>query len=337
MRDELLQKLLDNKNSYVSGEEISKELNVSRTAIWKHIKELKKEGYEIISSTNKGYSLVSTSEVLSKTTIFQDLKTEFLGRNLEIHETIDSTNTRAKIIATSGCEDGSCVIAGTQTAGRGRVGRHWESTADKGLFMSVVLKEPFDPVLTGLITLGASVAVVEALSKNIDSYFSIKWPNDIIVNNRKICGILCEMSAEADRINHVVVGIGLNISQGEEDFCGELGEKAISISLLDKKSAKSINYEKLHSRAFWAAQILNELEKVYFILRDDNGYGIITKWKKYSLTLGKQVKIIYRDEIFLGKAVDVNELGELIVELENGETKTVRSGEAQIRGVMGYV
>ena len=340
MRELLLKKLMDNQHSYVSGEEISKELNVSRTAIWKHIKELKKRGYEISSASNKGYMLTSTADVLSKATIKSGLETMLLGNEIEIHESIDSTTSRAKILALEECADGTVVIAGEQTAGRGRIGRSWDSASGKGLWMSVVLKSDIAPELAGVVTLGVSLAVVRALSKNLMGEFKIKWPNDIIYNGKKLCGILCEMSAEADRINHIVVGIGLNISHDVGDFPEELQDKATSIKLCDTDSiekGQSGNTPKIINRAFWASQILNELERVYFILRDEKGYDIITQWKEHSLTLSSEVKVTYREEVFVGIAKDVTELGELVVETSTGELKIIRSGEAQVRGVLGYL
>lgn len=336
MREELLQMLCQNPYEYISGEEISKRLGVSRTAIWKHINELRKKGYDIKSSTNKGYALFSMIDKLDVNKIQKNLKTETIGKHVEYHEEIDSTNTRAKILAAQGCENGTIIIANMQTAGRGRMGRNWVSAANKGLWMTVVSREDIDPQLTGLITLGASVAVVEAIKTVTGIETQIKWPNDIVANGKKLCGILCEMSTEPERINYVIVGIGINVSHETIDFPPEITEIATSLKQLHKSKNLRTITENTNLRNELASEILNRLEDVFFILRKDKGCDIISKWKSSSATLGKEVKVSIRGNVFEGTAIDVTPMGELIVKDKIGKDIIVRSGEAQVRGIMGY-
>ncbi len=336
MKQELLEILCKNPYEFISGEELSKQLSVSRTAIWKHIKELRKRGYDIRSSTNKGYAIFSMVDTYDMKIIKENLNTKIIGKHLIYFEEIDSTNSRAKILAAQGCEDGTAIIANVQTLGRGRLGRQWVSAGDKGIWMTVVLRADIEPELSGLVTLGASVAVVDAIKKVTGIETHIKWPNDIVANGKKLCGILCEMSAEPDRINYLVVGLGINVYHQKGDFPDEIDEIATSLRQMGYITSKEINPTKQNLRNRLAAEILNQLEEIYFILRKDKGYDIISKWKSVSAILGKEVKVTFRDRIITGTAVDITHLGELKVIDNSGTEIIVRSGEAQVRGIMGY-
>ena len=210
MRDKIIKIILDNKDNFISGEELSKQLGISRAAVLKHINILREEGYNIESVNRKGYRLIgSNDDLLNPQNIYHNLKTDFIGKNIIHLETVDSTNDYLKKIANE-VEEGTVVISEEQTRGKGRWGRQWESEANEGIWMSIILKPEVEPVKAPFITLIAGAAIVKSLN-NLKVPAKIKWPNDIIINNKKISGILTELSAEIERINYVVVGIGMNV------------------------------------------------------------------------------------------------------------------------------
>lgn len=332
MKREILLKLKNSPLEYISGEHLSTVLGVSRTAIWKVINELKEEGYVIESSSKKGYRLSLTSDVLNSFEISEELNTKTLGRSVVYLDKIDSTNNYAKKIALEGCEEGTLVVADYQTCGRGRLGRDWNSPHKKGVWMSLVLRPdiPFEEVQ--IITLAASVAVVQALYDVAQIEAGIKWPNDIIINGKKVCGILVEMNMEIDRINFLVLGIGLNVNQEKVDFSQELLDKAVSLKMHVEKTSNS---QKILKRNEIIAAILLKFEEIYDKVKSGAFEDIISEWKKYSVTLGKEVSITHKNEQYIGIAEDITKDGKLIVKCEDG-IKEVFSGEISVRGLLGY-
>ena len=226
MREKILEVILDNEKEFISGEELSKKLGISRTAIWKHIRILRSQGYNIESVNKKGYRLVDEpTDLLNPQNIYRNLKTKFIGKNVLHFETIDSTNDYAKKIGNE-LRDGSVIISEEQTKGKGRLGRVWESKAGEGIWMSIILKPNIIPNKAPFITLIAGASIVKALNiLGVDA--KIKWPNDITINNKKLSGILTELSAEIERVNYIVVGIGMNVK--DTDFEAELQDKAKSL------------------------------------------------------------------------------------------------------------
>lgn len=325
MKNKTLEILLRNTNEYISGEEISKELGVTRTAIWKHISILKNEGYVFIASSKKGYKIINADEILESG--FYDLPSEqIIGRNYYYLDEVDSTNSYSKKIAVES-PDGTVVISDVQTKGKGRLGRTWESKDKKGLWMSVILK-PKIPI-SGVFILShiAGVAVCRTLLE--EGYnASIKWPNDVLINSKKVCGILCELDGEAERVNYVVIGIGLNLKQEIEDFPIEIREKATSLFLEDS--------EKIREREI-LKKILINLEHLYNILTNEGPEKIIQYAKENSATIGKDVQIIYNNDTITGKAIDINHNGGLVIETKDGQTMEIISGEVSVRGIYGYV
>lgn len=205
MKQEILN-MLQAADGYVSGERISQELGISRAAVWKHIKKFKADGYEIESATNKGYRLISLPDILTEHTIKNGLGTKFIGQNVFVYHETDSTNSRAK--ENFSVPDGSLFIAEIQNHGKGRLGRSWEAPEGVGIWLSLLLKPRLSPTEVSQITLIAGLAVCRAIGNNA----KIKWPNDIVIGSKKICGILTEMSAEINMVNFVVCGIGINVN-----------------------------------------------------------------------------------------------------------------------------
>lgn len=330
MKDKILNALRENKNEYISGEDLSDQLGVSRTSIWKCIKGLKDLGYNIQSSSKKGYRLEDSQDILNEHELKFNLRTNIMGKNIEYFEKIDSTNKYAKKIAYEGCSEGTLVVANSQNLGRGRLGRSWESTPDKGIWMSLVLRPLLAPQDVHIITLAASVAVVNAIKKATGIDTGIKWPNDIILDNRKVCGILTEMSAEIDRVNFIVLGIGINTNQNQEDFDSSLSDKATSLKL-NLPQSKTLN------RSNIIKILLEEIERIYILIKEGKIQEVISLWKEHSVTIGKEVRIVHNETEFIGKAVDVLSDGRLIIEDKNGDKKEILSGEISVRGLLGYI
>lgn len=324
MRDKVIKAILDSGKEFVSGEELSKELGISRTAVWKHINALKEEGYSIESVNKKGYRLLdSPNDLLNPQNIYHNLQTDIIGQNIIHFNTLESTNDYLKQVGNDVVE-GTVVISEEQTKGKGRLGRIWESKVGDGIWMSIILKPDIMPYKAPFITLIAGASVVKALN-NLGVNAQIKWPNDIIINNKKICGILTELSAEIERINYVVLGIGMNVKN--EDFDSELKNKATS---LHKEG-----YE-LH-RVDIVKEIFYQFELLYKKYLDNDKEEVLNICRDYSAILNKEIYIIRNDEKELVKCIDVNEEGNLLVKNSSGQVKEIISGEVSIRGVKGYV
>ena len=282
MVKEKVLEILKQNNDHISGENISKELGVSRTAIWKYINALREEGYEIESITRRGYKLLSTPDILTYEEIKEYLNTEFIGRKIYYFDTLESTNNYAKEIAIEEAE-GTTIVAEEQTKGKGRLGRTWLSPKGKGIYFSVILKPKFSPMEVAKITLLGAAAVNRALD-DLGIKSSIKWPNDIVIGGRKVCGILTEMSSELSMINYVVMGIGINANFDQADIPLELQDKATSLKL---KNGKNINRREL------LAAILNHLEDLYLKFNIDKDLSEAIKvCRDKSAVIGKDIKII---------------------------------------------
>lgn len=329
MKQRILEELKFANGQPVSGEEISRKLGISRTAVWKHITKLRSEGYSIESQTNSGYKLVGSPDLLSLNELEPYLHTGFIGREIIYLDSIGSTNTYAKKAAEEHFKEGTVIIAEEQTDGRGRLGRQWVSTKGKGIWMSIMLKPDILPADAPKLTIAAAYAVAKAVLRCCNLDASIKWPNDIVAGGKKLCGILTEMSAEADEIKSVIVGIGINANMENEDFGAEVASLATSISL-EKGSAVS--------RKALAASVLNEFEKVYEdFIKEGSLKSFLGEYKNKSAVLGKEIRVISKKEEIIGLAVDISEEGHLVVKLGDGTLREIMSGEVSVRGLYGYI
>lgn len=324
MRNKIIGIILD-KDDFISGEELSKHLGISRAAVWKHIKSLKEEGYDIESVNRKGYRLKKApNDLLTYNCIKHELNTKTMGNEIIHFKTIESTNDYAKKIAPVSSE-GTIIISEEQTKGRGRLGRLWHSKQGEGIWMSIILKPDIQPYKAPFLTLIAGASIVKALN-DLGIKTTIKWPNDIIINNKKISGILTELSAEIDRINHIVLGIGINVKTME--FSQEISDIATS---LYKEGYKIARVDIVRS-------ILEEFEYLYLdYIKDGNKDKTLDICRKYSAIIGKEIYTLNGENINLVKCIDINEDGNLIVETMDKEIKEIISGEVSIRGVKGYV
>ncbi|MGI6587609.1 MAG: biotin--[acetyl-CoA-carboxylase] ligase [Peptococcia bacterium] len=323
MKKTVLQVLLEHKGEYVSGEEISDLLQVSRTAVWKHIRGLKEAGYKITSSPGKGYCLLERPDLLIPMEIKTGLQTEFLGQKLLCYSTLDSTNEAAKREALAGAPEGTIVVAEQQEQGRGRLERNWFSPPELGLWFSVILRPKIDLAQASQLTFVSAVAVCKALRTVTGLPLMIKWPNDLLYKGKKLCGILTELGAEIEEINYLVIGIGLNVNQQEKDFPPEIRKTASSLALATGRSWQ---------RAELLRQILEEYEKQYEIYLTKGFEQTLLFWRELNVTLGKEVMVSTREESFTGIAEDINEDGCLLVRRDSGELEILIAGDVSLRG-----
>lgn len=317
IKDKILEKLIKNKGKPVSGERLASELSVSRTAIWKHIKVLKDEGYMIDSSTNIGYSLNETPDTLAPGEIKAGLKTKVIGKDIKYFKETESTNIIAREIAAS-VGEGTIVIAESQTAGRGRMGRKWISP-EGGIWISIILKPKIEPVYAPRITLLAGVSVAKTM-QGFGLPAKIKWPNDILINGKKVCGILTEIGAEVDIIDYLVVGIGIDANVDTGTFPEEFRDNSTS---LEKEMGHKIN------RVEFVQKLLEEFEALYTKFQKDGFPQILEEWRNMSATIGQWVKITVQARTIYGEATGVDNEGALILETGEGHLEKIVAGNCE--------
>ena len=320
MRSRILSVLKAAGSRYISGEAIASELGISRTAVWKHINELRQSGYNIDSHSRSGYRLQDSPDCLLPEEIKIGLDTEIMGREIIYFDDIPSTNNQAKIKARQGADEGTVIVSEAQSIGKGRLDRSFFSPHGKGIWFSVILRPPFLPQDAPKCTLLAAVAVASAM-RSFGIEAGIKWPNDILCQGRKLTGILTEMSAEMDRINYVVIGIGINVNILLEDFPEDLREKAGSMAM--------IKGELIDRPSFFRA-VLKELDICYREICAEGFSVLIDRWRSLSVTLGQEINVIGINESFSGKAIDIDDDGALLVEAE-GSLRRVLAGDVSIR------
>jgi BirA family biotin operon repressor/biotin-[acetyl-CoA-carboxylase] ligase len=325
MKEKILE-FLKSQKEYISGEEISSKLGITRAGVWKNINKLKEEGYNIESMTRKGYRLITTPNIITKSEVSSIIHTKVLGKDIRYYDQINSTNEMAKTLAREGASEGTVVIADRQLSGKGRLGKHWDSPSGTGIWMSIILKPDIMPVQASQLTLLAGLSVCEAVNKVTGLESRIKWPNDVVVNRKKVCGILTEMSAELDGINYIIVGIGINVNTKE--FTEELSH-ATSLSLEGGKD---------YMRRYIIKEILEVFEEDYMVYKKGrNIKHFLQRYKDNCITLNGDVKIITHQREYTAYAKDIAKDGSLIVTDEQGQEETIFSGEVSVRGLYGYI
>jgi BirA family biotin operon repressor/biotin-[acetyl-CoA-carboxylase] ligase len=325
MKTELLTALKEAED-YISGQELCERFGVSRTAVWKAVNQLKAAGYEIEAVQNKGYRLHTVPDCLSEMELKSIRKTEWAGQEIFYFPTIDSTNIMAKKLAEEGHPSGTLVVAEQQEAGRGRRGRTWQSPQGSGIFMTLLLKPDINPNNASMLTLVAALAVSKAITEETGISAGIKWPNDIVVNGKKVCGILTEMSAQFDYVNHIVIGIGINVHN--DTFPEEISHMATSLFLETKQH---------WNRARIIEQVLEQFEHYYAIyLETEDLSGLVNEYNRNLVNMHQSVRVLDPKEPFEGKAMGITPKGELIVDTWEAR-KLVSSGEVSVRGIYGYV
>jgi len=304
MQERIIQ-FLKESDGYISGEEISQRLKMSRAAIWKHMQELRALGYEIAAVPHLGYQLVTCPDKLLGYEIQSGLNTKIIGRKIIVLDTVTSTMDEAFQLGNGNCREGTVVCAEAQSKGRGRLGRVWASPKAKGLYFSFVLRPSLPLNQLAQLTLMSAVALAEAIEDISELKPSIKWPNDILLGSSKLAGILTELRAESDQVKFVVIGIGLNVN-------ASLHQLTPGASSLKVAAGQSFN----RTQVFQA--ILRSLEKWYLKLLHHEFAEIMEEWKKRSATLNRRVRIADPGGIIEGEAVDLDEDGALLIRKDNG-------------------
>lgn len=319
---EQILRLLSESDGYLSGQALAEELGVTRQAVWKGIKALRDSGFDISSVTNKGYRLESLPEYLNELSLRRYLTTSIIGRQLVVLDSVDSTNDYLKRMGADGCENGMVVTTREQKQGKGRLGRSWESKRDENLAFSVLLRPKISPREVTPITPLAGLAVCKALRKTTGLDCQIKWPNDIIVGRRKLCGILTEMSAEFDAVEYIVTGIGINVDQVE--FPDAIAHKATSIL---RETGR--HYDKNRLLATILGQLEQEFTRHNLALSPEAN----DEYTALCATVGRSVTFKKGERTISGAAVGVTDMGELRVMLSDGSVRTVNSGEVTVQGI----
>lgn len=321
MRAALLQILRENRGKFVSGQELAAKLGLSRTAVWKHVEILRREGYVIEARAKAGYRLLSAPDRLYPEELAPVLAGLRLGRFVSYHERVGSTMEVARGLAENGAEEGTVVLAETQEAGRGRLGRVWTSPYGLGLWFSLILRPRLLPAHVAKVTLLAAVAMARAVEEVAGVHPGIKWPNDLYLGGRKVCGILTELKGQADAVEYLILGVGINVNQREDDFPVELRPVATSLHLAAGRRVE---------RARLLALFLREFEQRYFAWQESSWEGWLAEWRARSITLGRRVRVSFLTEVFCGLAVALDGEGSLIVEADNGERRAFRAGDVTL-------
>lgn len=329
-KDEIIKKLRG-ADGYISGQELCECFGVSRTAVWKAVKQLEKDGYKIEAVNNRGYRLIedAESDILSQAAIESYIETKWAAKNLIFKKETGSTNIDAKSLGENGAVSGTLVVADRQTAGLGRRGRSWVSEAGENIYMSIMLRPDCRPEKASMLTLVMALAALEAVNElqTETARALIKWPNDIVINGKKVCGILTEMSAELDGIHYVVTGIGINSNQTR--FDGEIADRATSIF---NETGRKVNRAKLIGRT------MHYLEKYYAEFEKSQDMSrLMERYNSFLANMDEKVRVLDPKGEYDGTARGINEKGELIVDRADGGREYVFAGEVSVRGVYGYV
>ncbi|MFH0739343.1 MAG: biotin--[acetyl-CoA-carboxylase] ligase [Candidatus Omnitrophota bacterium] len=313
MQDKILD-LLKRSQGYLSGEEISNRLKISRQTLWKYIQDLRDAGYDIVAVPHLGYQLVSCPDRLFPCEITHNLNTKFIGKRISYFDTVSSTMDIAVEMGMRGCVEGAIVIAEGQSRGRGRFNREWFSPKYKGIYLSLILRPRIAPNAAPILTLLAAVSICEAIKEVTGIDARIKWPNDILIHNKKLAGILTEISAETDITHFVVIGLGLNVNNDKKSLI------AGATSLAEQKKEKISRTELLQ-------EILRRIEGNYLELQENSAGAILDKWRKSNLTLGRRVRVVSNKNTREGQALDIDTDGALLIRNDSGLIEKVMAGD----------
>ena len=313
MKEKILE-YLKKEHEYLSGDQISQHLGISRQGLWKHIQELKDLGYDIVAVPHLGYRLESSPDRLFALEISHGLNTKFIAKKIHYFDYLASTMNLAMQLGMQAEPNGTLVLAESQTKGRGRLGRSWFSPKYKGIYLSLVLRPKISPSASPILTLLSAVSICEAVKKVVGLDIQIKWPNDLFIHNKKLGGILTEMNAEVDKVNFVVIGIGLNVNNDKKSLVTQA-------TSLKEQVGEPVN------RILLLQELLRRIENNYSLLEDKGSQIVIDKWRNLSLTLGRRVKVYYQDKHIEGQAVDIDKDGALLIRKDSGLIQKVFSGD----------
>ena len=313
MKDKILE-YLKKATDYLSGDEISHSLGISRQGLWKHIQDLKDSGYDIIAVPHLGYRLAACPDRLFSLEIAHGLSTKFIAKKIHYFDYLASTMNLAMQLGIDQANNGTLVVAESQTSGRGRLGRNWFSPKYKGIYLSLILRPKISPAASSILTILAAVSICEAVKRATDLDAQIKWPNDILMHNKKLAGILTEMNAEVDKVNFVVIGIGLNVNNGKQSLIA-------GATSLKEQAGHTV------SRILVLQELLRRMESNYSLLEIKGSQVIIDKWRSFTVTLGKRVKVYCQHKHIEGQAVDIDQDGGLLIRKDSGIIQKVMSGD----------
>lgn len=323
IKEKILSQLINAKGEPVSGQKLADELHISRTMIWKHLKSIEEDGYVIEAIKKKGYVLQSIPDLVTTEQIIPNLNTKQLGRTIDYYTTCESTQIIAADKAREGAPHGTVVIAEEQTDGRGRLDRSWNSTANKGIWMSVIIRPAISPQFAAQFTLVSAVAITQAIQEVTNLTPEIKWPNDILINGKKVTGILTELQADMDIVHSIIIGIGVNVNQELSAFEESIQKTATSLKI---ENGEEID------RSLLVAKILYYLEK-YGELYVENGFKPIKiLWESHNCTIGKRIRATTLRETLEGVALGITNDGVLEIKLDSGEIRGVYSADIHLLG-----
>lgn len=305
---------LKRKQGYISGDQIAKTLGITRQGLWKHIQGLKESGYDIEAVPHLGYKLLSSPDRLFPQEVSSLLNTKFIAKNIHYFDSISSTMDIAWELGMKGYPEGALVLAESQAKGRGRLGREWMSPKYKGIYLSLILRPKVSANQSSIFTLLSAASVCEAIKDVTGLDAQIKWPNDILLRNKKLGGILTELNADMDQVRFIVIGIGINVNNDKKALV---------------KGAASLSEEKKEdiSRIQLLKELLRRIEMNYLLFQDKGAEAIIDKWRNFNITLGKRVKVISQKEQIEGEALDIDSDGGLLLRLDSGLSKKIMCGD----------
>ncbi len=325
-QSEILKALKENAGCFVSGESLAERLGISRTGIWKHINKLKEMGYDILSHSRAGYKLIEIPDSLSHKEIVPNLKSRWLGASYHYLETVDSTNDYGLLLAVKGAPNGTVVVAEEQKKGRGRLKREWLSSPNRGIYMSILLRNPLPVQVAPQSTYIGALALVKVLREKFSLPSSIKWPNDVLIGAKKAVGILTEMQSDQDYSRFIVMGIGINVNHSREELAGPFRYPATSIAIETGFTIK---------RQHLLIEFLYQFEKDYELFLKGGLSAIIPQIEAHSGILGKTVTLLCGDREVTGKALGFTPEGALRLLKDDGSEETVWAGDvARVEGAV---
>jgi len=321
INDLIIEIFKENRDEFVSGQDMSKKIKITRTAVWKHIGGLRKMGYLIESIPSKGYRLVEIPDRLSPDELRKTLQTRIIGKELLFFDEVDSTNDAAMEKGAKGLAEGLVVLSEGQTHGKGRLGRTWVSPENVNIYMSVLLRPDISPQHAPVMTMMSAISTARAITEVTGLETTIKWPNDVLIDRKKVSGILTEMNAEQERINYVVIGIGINVNMKREDFPVDLRVPATSLAECLGKRVDRMNL---------LLMLIRILEQDYDELKKDGIMSIFNRWRKGCDILNRRIKVSLPGEEITGVAEDLTPEGGLMVRLDCGGKRVIYAGDVSI-------
>lgn len=322
IRKQLLDAFTNAGEEFLSGQYLADLIGCSRTAVWKHIEELRKDGFELEAVRKKGYRIMGTPQQITADEIRLGLKTKVLGQHIHYEDSVDSTQKIAIKLAVNGVPEGTAVIAEEQLLGRGRMDRRWHSPKYTGIWMSLILRPTIPIYKTPQLTLITAVAIVQAIEEMTNLKPQIKWPNDILMNGKKVTGILTELQAEADKVSSIIIGIGINVNQKTEDYPPELQDIATSLLI---EQGEPVN------RAALIRAVFTKMEQLYFLYLEKGFTPIKLLWEGYAISIGKRIVARTLTGNIEGIAKGITEDGVLIIEDDTGEIHQIYSADIELK------